>query len=128
MREVFEQGWTLVAHVSEVAEVGQYVATMVGREPVVVMRGSDRRLRALSNVCRHRGSTIVGEAGTARKVIRCPYHAWTYRLDGTLAAAPSARGFNDFDRDAVRLPEFPVEEVGGLVFASAPRTRCRCAK
>ncbi len=119
MREVFERGWALVGHVSELAEPGQYVATNIGREPVVVMRGSDGKLRALSNVCRHRGSTIVGGAGTARKVIRCPYHAWTYRLDGTLAAAPSARGFNDFDRDAVALPEFPVEEVAGLVFASA---------
>lgn len=119
MREVFERGWALVGHVSELAEVGSYVATTIGREPVVVIRGSDGELRALSNVCRHRGSTIVGGAGTARKVMRCPYHAWTYRLDGTLAAAPSARGFNDFDRDAVRLPEFPVREYAGLVFASA---------
>ena len=121
MREVFERGWTLVGHASEFAETGSYVATNIGREPVVVMRGSDGVLRALSNVCRHRGSTIVGGAGTARKVMRCPYHAWTYRLDGSLAAAPSARGFNDFDRDAVRLPEFAVEEVAGLVFASASR-------
>jgi len=119
MRELFERGWALVGHASEFADVGQYVATNVGREPIVVMRGSDGELRALSNVCRHRGSTIVGGSGTARKVIRCPYHAWTYRLDGTLAAAPSARGFNDFDRDAVRLPEFAVEEFAGLVFASA---------
>ena len=119
MRDVFERGWTLVGHASEVAETGQYVATTIGREPVVVIRGSDGELRALSNVCRHRGSTIVGGAGTARKVFRCPYHAWTYRLDGSLAAAPSARGFNDFDREAVRLPEFAVEELAGLVFASA---------
>lgn len=119
MREVFERGWALAGHASELAEVGQYVAITIGREPVVVIRGSDGRLRALSNVCRHRGSTIVAGAGTARKVFRCPYHAWTYRLDGGLAAAPSARGFNDFDRDAVRLPEFPVEEFAGLVFAGA---------
>ncbi len=121
MRAVFERGWTLVGHASEFAETGGYVATNIGREPVVVMRGSDGVLRALSNVCRHRGSTIVGGAGTARKVLRCPYHAWTYQLDGSLAAAPSARGFNDFDREAVRLPEFAVEEVAGLVFASASR-------
>jgi choline monooxygenase len=119
MREVFERGWALVAHCSELAEVGQYVVATIGREPVLVIRGSDGKLRALSNVCRHRGSTIAGGAGTARKVMRCPYHAWTYRLDGSLAAAPSARGFNDFDRDAVRLPEFAVAELGGLVFASA---------
>ena len=117
MRDVFERGWGLVGHASEVAGEGQYLTTTIGREPVTVIRGSDGELRALSNVCRHRASTILEGAGTCRKVMRCPYHAWTYRLDGELVAAPSARGFNDFDRDRIALPRFRVEEVGGLVFA-----------
>jgi len=113
---VFGPSWALVGHVSELAEPGQYVATTIGREPVVVVRGHDGELRALSNVCRHRASTILTGTGRARSVMRCPYHAWTYELDGQLAAAPSARGFACFDRDSVALPQFRVEVVAGMVF------------
>ena len=121
LREVFNRSWQLAGHVSELTEPGSYVTVQVGEEPVAVIRGHDGVLRALSNVCRHRASLILEGAGVCRKVMRCPYHAWTYNLDGSLAAAPSARGFNDFDRDMVRLPEFRTEVVGGLVFACADR-------
>ncbi len=117
--EVFGTAWTLAGHGSEVAKPGGYVTIMVGREPVVVVRShDDGRLRALSNVCRHRASLVLEGTGTCAKVMRCPYHAWTYRLDGALAAAPQARGFRSFDRDAVRLPEFGVAELAGLIFVS----------
>ena len=116
LEAVIDPSWALAGHVSEVAEPGQFVTTMVGREPVVVIRGHDGELRALSNVCRHRASTILKGTGRTRSVMRCPYHAWTYELDGRLAAAPSARGFACFDRDEVTLPAFRVEVVAGLVF------------
>ena len=70
----------------------------------------------MSNVCRHRASTILEGTGRTRSVMRCPYHAWTYELDGQLAAAPSGQGFACLDRDQVALPRFRVGEVGGLVF------------
>jgi choline monooxygenase len=113
---VFGRGWTLVGHISEFAEPGQYVTANVGREPVVVIRGHDGELRALSNVCRHRASIILEGVGRTRSVMRCPYHAWTYELTGQLAAAPSARGFACLDRDLVALPRFRTAVVGGLVF------------
>jgi phenylpropionate dioxygenase-like ring-hydroxylating dioxygenase large terminal subunit len=117
--EIFGGAWTLAGHISEAERPGGYVTVMVGREPVVVVRShDDGELRALSNVCRHRASLLVEGTGTCAKVMRCPYHAWTYRLDGTLAAAPQARGFREFDRDAVRLPRFRVAELAGLIFVS----------
>ena len=70
----------------------------------------------MSNVCRHRASTILEGTGQTRSVMRCPYHAWTYELDGQLAAAPSGQGFACLDRDQVALPQFRVGVAGGLVF------------
>jgi Rieske 2Fe-2S family protein len=116
LAEVFEKAWILVGHVSEVAEPGQYVTANVGREPVMVVRGHDGELRAMSNVCRHRASLILEGTGQTRSVMRCPYHAWTYELDGQLAAAPSGQGFACLDRDQVALPRFRVGVAGGLVF------------
>jgi choline monooxygenase len=116
LTEVFERAWILVGHVSELSEPGQYVTANVGREPVVVIRGHDGELRAMSNVCRHRASTILEGVGQTRSVMRCPYHAWTYELDGQLAAAPSGQGFACLDRDLVALPQFRVGMAGGLVF------------
>lgn len=116
LAEVFGRAWILVGHVSELTEPGDYVTANVGREPVVVVRGRDGELRALSNVCRHRASTILEGTGRTRSVMRCPYHAWTYELDGQLAAAPSGQGFACLDRDQVALPRFRVGVSGGLVF------------
>jgi phenylpropionate dioxygenase-like ring-hydroxylating dioxygenase large terminal subunit len=106
LTEVFERAWTLVGHISELSESGQYVTGNVGREPVLVIRGHDGELRAMSNVCRHRASSVM----------RCPYHAWTYELDGQLAAAPFGQGFACLDRDQVALPRFRLGVAGGLVF------------
>jgi Rieske 2Fe-2S family protein len=116
LTEVFERAWILVGHVSELSEPGQYVTANVGREPVVVIRGLDGEVRAMSNVCRHRASTILEGVGQTRSVLRCPYHAWTYELDGQLAAAPSGQGFACLDRDLVALPQFRVGVAGGFVF------------
>jgi Rieske 2Fe-2S family protein len=118
LTEVYGRSWILVGHASEVARPGQYLTADVGYEPVVVVRGYDGVLRALSNVCRHRASTILEGAGTVKRVMRCPYHAWTYDLDGQLAAAPQARGFACLDRDSIALPQFQVEVAMGLVFCA----------
>jgi len=116
LAEVYGRSWILVGHASELAQPGQYLTLDIGLEPVVVVRGYDGVLRAMSNVCRHRASTILEGAGHVKRVMRCPYHAWTYDLDGQLAAAPQARGFACLDRDSIALPQFKVEEWAGLVF------------
>lgn len=127
-REVFAKAWMIIGHVAEVRHPGDFTTGEIGGEPVVVVRGEDGELRAFSNICRHRAARLAEGAGSCGKVLRCPYHGWTYRLDGTLAAMPEGRGFGeDFDRDAVRLPAFQVAELGGLVWvnmdADAPPIR-----
>ena len=79
--------WTFIAHESELAEPGAFVTTELGDESAIVVRGDDGRLRALANVCRHRGSRVCMEAKGSAAGFTCPYHAWTYRLDGSLRTA-----------------------------------------
>ena len=118
-REVFARAWMIIGHVAEVREPGSFTTGEIGGEPVVVVRDQDGTLRAFSNICRHRAARLAEGRGDCGKVLRCPYHGWTYRLDGTLAAMPEGRGFGeDFDRDQVRLPQFQVTELGGLVWVN----------
>lgn len=112
----FLRRWQLVGHISEVAEPGDYMSGDIGRDNIIVIRGKDDRLRAFLNVCRHRGSRILEGAGSCRGVIRCPYHGWTYRLDGSLMAVPQEETFPDFDRSSYGLHEISLEIFHGLVF------------
>ncbi len=116
MREVFLKSWNFACHVSDVAEPGKFWTTTIAGEPIAVLRDKDGQLRALSNVCRHRAARILDGQGSCPKVLRCPYHGWTYRQDGQLAAVPEARGFDNLDRESVRLPAFRVGELSGMVF------------
>ena len=112
---VFGREWLCVGAACEVAEPGQYLTLAVGQAPVIVVRGADGVVRGFHNVCRHRGSRILDEAcGTVRGLV-CPYHRWTFRLDGTLAWAPHMP--EDFDKAAHGLRPIHVRVVGGLVFA-----------
>ena len=115
---VFARSWIFVCPERAVAEPGTFATANVAGEPVAVVRGDDGELRALSNVCRHRAMQILSGTGSCPKVLRCPYHGWTYRQDGQLAAVPEARGFAALDREGVRLPAFRVESLAGLVFVS----------
>jgi Rieske 2Fe-2S family protein len=110
-------GWICAAHVSSVAEPGAFVTREVGDDSFVVICGEDGEPRAFHNVCRHRGSRLVEEpAGRVRRRLRCPYHAWSYGLDGHLQAAPKTDGIEDFDPACNGLSPIRVEVVGGLVF------------
>jgi choline monooxygenase len=86
--------------------------------PVVVTRDRDGELRAFLNVCRHRGSEIVSGAGS-RETLQCPYHAWTYGLDGTLRAAPRADREDGFDASGLGLVALRLEVWGPFVFVTA---------
>jgi choline monooxygenase len=121
---IFWRTWQPLGHASKVAQPGCYVAGDVTGEPCAVVRGSDGVLRAFSNVCRHRASTILEGSGCA-KALRCPYHNWTYSLDGRLLAAPEFEGVENWSAAEVRLPAMSVEEWGPFVFVNvdgrAPR-------
>jgi phenylpropionate dioxygenase-like ring-hydroxylating dioxygenase large terminal subunit len=114
---IFRRCWQYGARADQVAEPGQYVATRAGDVPVVVVRGRDGRLRAFLNVCRHRGS-LVCEGEGRRETLQCPYHAWTYDLDGSLRTAPRADREGYFDRDAFGLVPVAVETWGPFVFVN----------
>ena len=109
-------GWVCFGHASAVAEPGSYLMREIGRSSVFVLGGEDGVPRAFLNACRHRGSRLVEETkGSVRRRIQCPYHAWSYGLDGSLAAAPHMEGVEDFDRSCFGLLEVRSAIVGGLI-------------
>ena len=114
---IFGGLWQYAAHIDQVADPGSYVATRAGHVPVVVVRDRDATLRAFLNVCRHRGSLICDGAGT-RETLQCPYHAWTYGLDGSLLAAPRADREPGFDQDGLGLIPVQVDRWGPFVFVN----------
>jgi choline monooxygenase len=115
--KIFSRAWQLVGRVEQVAEPGRFFTATVGDEPIVVVRGADGVLRALSNVCRHRAGPVAAGAGKCEQ-FRCGYHGWSYALDGRLAATPEWNGVEEFERAAHALPQFRVETWGALVFVN----------
>ncbi len=114
---IFASAWQYAGHAAHVAEPGQFAATRAGHVPVVVVRGRDGELRGFVNVCRHRGSVLCEGQGR-RETIQCPYHAWTYDLDGSLRAAPRAERELTFDRDELGLLPVAVDTWGPFVFVN----------
>jgi choline monooxygenase len=112
---IFASAWQYVGHLGRLPEPGFFAAS-VGDIPVVVTRDRDGAIRGFLNVCRHRGS-VVAEGEGARATLQCPYHAWTYGLDGSLVAAPRADR-EDVDLEEVSLRPIAVESWGPLVFAN----------
>ena len=109
-------GWICVGHSSQVAEPGSFLMREIGLDSVVVIGGEDGRPRAFHNVCRHRGARVVEEAdGRVNRRLRCPYHAWSYGLDGSLQAAPHMDGIEDFDRSCNGLVPVRLAVKGGLL-------------
>jgi choline monooxygenase len=101
LRTVFRRSWQCAGRIDQLGAAGDYVACeLPGGEPVVVVRGRDGLLRGLFNVCRHHAAAVVTDAhGTARQ-FRCPYHGWTYSLEGELKGTPDFAGVCDFERSA----------------------------
>jgi choline monooxygenase len=100
-RTVFARGWQLAGRVDQLGAPGQIVACeLAGGEPVVLVRGADDVLRAFFNVCRHHAAAVVTAAEGTATHLRCPYHGWTYGLDGQLKGTPDFTGVCDFDRGA----------------------------
>lgn len=94
--EIFENSWICAVRAADLAQPGQFKKVQIGRESVLVVRARDGLLRAFLNVCRHRGAQLCTESeGQVRRTLRCPYHAWTYALDGKLVAAPNIVALTD---------------------------------
>src|SRR5688572_11337900 len=109
-RTVFAGSWQVAARVDQLQREGDYVACeLPGGEPVVVVRGVDGRLRAFFNVCRHHAAAVVTEPAGNARVLRCPYHGWTYGLDGALKGTPDFGGVCEFDRASHGLAALDVD-------------------
>ncbi len=113
---MFLRRWQFVGHVNDLPEAGSYVSAEIGRDSVVVVRDKSGALRAFLNVCRHRASRIFEGTGTCRGVIRCPYHGWTYKLDGSLMAIPQQENFPHTDKTEFGLHEIQLDTFHGLLF------------
>jgi choline monooxygenase len=119
-RNVFGRAWQLAGRIGQVRDPGQFFTTTIADEPVLIVRGSDGELRALSNVCRHRAGPVAKGEGK-RPVLQCGYHGWTYALDGRLLQTPEMNGIECFDRDDFSLPRFRVDVWNELVFVNLDR-------
>lgn len=107
LRTAYSTSWQVAARVEQVRQPGSYVTSTIAGEPVVVVRGSDGLLRAFFNVCRHHAAAVMTERCGIVEQLRCPYHAWTYSLEGKLTSAPDIGAICDFDRGAMSL--LPIE-------------------
>lgn len=96
-RTTFSRTWQLVARLDQLRQPGQYVTSEVAGEPIVVVRGNDGVLRGFFNVCRHHAAAVVTEESGCEKHLRCPYHGWTYTLEGALKGAPGFKSERNFD-------------------------------
>jgi Rieske 2Fe-2S family protein len=111
----FRRGWISAGHIQQVGARGRYLTVDAGGENVLVIGDDDGLPRAFLNTCRHRGARLIDDvAGNVRR-IQCPYHAWTYGLDGSLTSAPFTDGLVDFDPTCFGLREVRLAVVEGLV-------------
>ncbi|WP_017523475.1 aromatic ring-hydroxylating dioxygenase subunit alpha [Pusillimonas noertemannii] len=124
MDRIYGHAWIYAGHESQVPKVGDYHTTRIGDQDVIMVRGTDDKVHVLYNRCPHKGAMLVARGdGNAGKFFRCPYHAWTFKLDGSHLAAPIRRGFEGTRFDPAS-PEFSmralarVENYRGFVFAS----------
>lgn len=117
LARVLHAGWHAVARADELPRVGDFRSVELHGEPILLVRDESQRLRAFSRVCLHRASVIVeGEGNTKR--FTCPYHRWSYDLEGRLCAAPLMGDVEGFEREKQRLPELALEEWLGFVLVS----------
>ncbi|MBA0052338.1 aromatic ring-hydroxylating dioxygenase subunit alpha [Streptomyces sp. AJS327] len=116
-REIFESVWNCAVRCADLDRPGAFRTVPIGGESVLLVRGRDRRLRAFLNVCRHRGARLcVEESGEVRRGLRCPYHAWTYALDGQLTTAPNLGAMPGFDRSRYGLRPVALREWLGYAW------------
>src|SRR5947209_10131481 len=116
---VFERTWQFVGHVSALPRRGSYITGRAGNQPVLVVRDQDERLQAYRNVCRHRASKLLSGSGQCKGAIRCRYHGWTYRFDGSLIGVPEALSYGErLNKSALPLHPARVEELCGLIFVN----------
>ncbi|OBG54662.1 hypothetical protein A9X05_12020 [Mycobacterium sp. E3298] len=119
---VFSRSWLFVAHADQLRNPGDYLLLEQLDKPVMLIRGRDNVVRAFYNTCRHRGAALVEESrGNVGRRLTCPFHAWTYSLEGKLVGYPEASNFSGLDPTCHGLAEVRCESWGPLVFVNLDR-------
>lgn len=116
LTELVFRSWLYAGHVSEVASPGDYLLLEIGEDSLIIVRDDDGGIRALMNICRHRGARVCEGASGNRKTFVCPYHGWVYRTDGSLKAAREMHMLEGFDTAAHGLKQARVVVYMGLIF------------
>ncbi len=115
---VFAKSWQVAGRLDQVSRNGDFFTTDLAGEPIVVVRGDDAQLRAFYNVCRHHAAAVVPESHGSAKQFRCPYHGWTYAIDGALKGLVEFDGVCNFDRAQNGLVPIRVDAWENFVFVN----------
>ena len=117
-KEIFSKQWVLVGHQNQIANAGDYFTTEVGGESLIIVRDKRGAIRGFYNVCRHRGSRLIENRNGQSAAIQCPYHAWTYALDGRLIGAPHMDEVSGFDKTDYSLHTVNLSLWEGFIFVN----------
>ena len=116
-RQLFSRNWTYACNANDIGQPGDYVTLLVGEYPLLILRTREGALRAFHNLCRHRGTELLEGAGRIEGKLICPYHRWTYDLDGSLVAVPNQKEcFPGLERSTSGLLAAGLGEFKGMVF------------
>ena len=118
---VFSRAWQFVGRTEQVRESGQFITYELAGEPILMVRGNDSVLRGFFNVCRHHAAAVVTKCEGKAENLRCPYHGWTYDLEGNLIHTPEFAGVANFDRSTNSLVPVQLAESQGWVFVKLDR-------
>lgn len=117
MEQVFYKNWLLACHSSQLSQPGDYLTLEVYNQDIVITRSKESGIAAFCNVCQHRGHKLVEGSGN-KKLLVCPYHAWSYDLQGNLRAAPHSQKVPGFDLSRICLTEIRLENFLGFIFVN----------
>ncbi len=117
--KIFYPSWHFVCHKSEISNIGDFIKFDILKESILVIRAPDGSVNAMHNVCRHRGTQLIQKRrGNTKDMLICPYHAWSYNLDGSLRYAPRSETMKNFSKKDWGLSEVLIEEFAGFYFVN----------
>src|SRR5438046_7157631 len=123
LQTVFSRSWQFAARIDQLEAPGDFVTTEIAGEPIVIVRGNDGEVRGFFNVCRHHAAAVMTETAGRANQMRCPYHGWTYSLEGELKGTPDFTGVCDFDRLANGMVPVEIGTWQNWIFVKINRAR-----